>query len=464
MSSATPSDRSSRELPLTGATSRDLGVPPTLDLAQHARDLRSVALPALLVALLVAAGVFTLRTAAEPQYEASVLARVDTAAVGEAQDITDGGTALQASYAETLADTEVLASIIDQSGVGWTTEQAQSRIAVTDGPASGLLQVTARGATGQQAAVVAAATVPALASAVRQRRLQDAAQAAVDLRTEAAAINSQLVDLAENDPARPALEVDYQAALNRIAQVESTGLVNLAALSDPSVPDTPVSPYPLRDALLALLVTLILVAELGVLVRGRLGRGVGPAAARRIAQRNRAGVQQAAPAGTPTASTIRTELLATRHLDAGRDVLLLRGPGVPPGAALGLDELRPGATAEGDEGGRVVELAADGPWWRSAELAQVGLAILVLARRSPTGPLADRTLRALSDAGVPAVLALGHFSVPRNEAVAAPSNTHERTPRTGARATRAAEARKGSATGTTSPDAPSEVDAGRTRR
>jgi len=402
----TPDDRLSPEV----ITKRDLGVPPTLDLAQHFRDLRSVALPVALVAVLLAAGVFVLRMNATPQYGATVLARVDSSVTDSAgnQTTVDNGAALQASYAEALADDTMLSTIVAKSNAPWTTRDAQSRISLAPGPASGLLQITALGDSSRQAATVAQETVSALANAVRTRRLQDAAQAATELRANAAKINTRLSGLAANDPLRPTLEVDYQAAINQITKAESAGLVNLAPLSSPTVSDTPVSPNPLRDALLAFLVALILLAELAVFARGRIGRRLRVVAARRIAQRHGAGVQQAAPGGRADAATIRTELLAARRLDAGADVLVLRGPQLPAGGGLNLGELRPppGAGAPTGGTGRVVELEADGQWWRTAGLENVRLAVLVLAKGSRTKPLADRTLGALADTGIPAVLAL----------------------------------------------------------
>ncbi len=408
----TPDDRLSPEV----ITKRDLGVPPTLDLAQHFRDLRSVALPVALVAVLLGAGVFVLRMNATPQYGATVLARVDSSVTDSAgnQTTVDNGAALQASYAEALADDTVLSTIVAKSNAPWTTRDAQSRISLAPGPASGLLQITALGDSSRQAATVAQETVSALANAVRTRRLQDAAQAATELRANAAKINTRLSGLAANDPLRPTLEVDYQAAINQITKAESAGLVNLAPLSSPTVSDTPVSPNPLRDALLAFLVALILLAELAVFARGRTGRRLRVVAARRIAQRHGAGVQQVAPGGPADAATIRTELLAARRLDSGADVLVLRGPQLPAGGGLNLGELRPapGAGAPTGGTGRVVELEADGQWWRTAGLENVRLAVLVLAKGSRTKPLADRTLGALADTGIPAVLALlpKHFA------------------------------------------------------
>lgn len=399
-------------------------MPPTLDLAQHVRDLRAVALPALLIALLVAIGVFAVRMAAEPEYEASVLARVDTTAVAESQDTADRDTALRASYAEAITDTSVLNTIVARAAPGWTVEQARARITVADGPVSGLVRVTARGASSQQASAVVAETVIVLASAVRERRLSDAAQAAAELRSAAETINTQLSSLAQGDPLRATTEVDYQAALDRISEVESTGLVNLAALSDPTAPEAPVAPNPLRDALLALLVALILVAELLALLRGRVGPEVSAVAARRIAQRHGAGMQQVTSSGT-AAAPIGTELLAARRLDAGQAVLVLHGPKLPAGGGLDLDELRPtGAGVPGS--GLVVALAADGPWWRSSELANVGLAVVVVAEHSRTKPLIDRTLRALADTGVPAILAL----VARDQAAHAGPTSSETDRRT----------------------------------
>jgi len=411
-----PADAPSSEwLAPEAITKRDLGVPPTLDLVQHLRDLRRVALPAALIAVLLAGGVYLARVNAAPEYGATLLARVNGGATSSSQNATDSLTTLQASYAQALADPAVLNTIMNRSNAAWTLQQAKDRIALSPGPAAGLVQISTRGDTRAQAGSVAEQTVLALGAAVRQRRLRDSAQATIELRAAAADLNARLAALPPTDPTRARVDSDYQAAINQIVAVDSAGLVDLSPLSNPTVADTPVSPNPLRDAVVALLAAFIVLAELMAAVRGRIGSKLRVVAARRIASRYGAGVQEVGHGHGPDAATIRTELLAARLLDAGADVLVLRGPGLSAGTGLDLAGLRPepalgSQPAGGARRGRVVELNAEGQWWRSTDLTDVRLAVLSVGHGSKTKPLARRTLRALADSDLRAVLALVYQS------------------------------------------------------
>jgi len=397
-------------------TKRDLGVPPTLDLVQHLRDLRRVAIPAALIAVLLAGLVFFARAGAPPVYGATALARVNTGTSTSA-NTTDAMSTLQASYAQALTDPAVLNTIMNRSNAPWTLRQAKDRITLSPGPSAGLVQVNTLGDSRAEASAVAEQTVLALGAAVRQRRLQDSAQATTELRATAADLNAKLAALAPTDPTRARVDSDYQAAVNQIVAVENAGLVDLAPLANPTVADGPVSPNPLRDAAVALLAGFLVLAELLVAARGRLGSKLRIVAARRIAARFGAGVQEVGRPGADDATTIRTEVLAARLLDAGADVLVLRGPGLAEGAGLDVAGLRPEPAADGARRGRVVELDAQAQWWRSADLNNVRLAVLSLARGSKTKDLGRRTLRALADSDIPAVLALVHQ--PRRKAARA---------------------------------------------
>jgi len=407
---------SSRWLAPEAITKRDLGVPPTLDLVQHLRDLRRVAIPAALIAVLLAGLVFFARAGAPPAYGATALARVNTGTSTSA-NTTDAMSTLQASYAQALTDPAVLNTIMNRSNAPWTLRQAKDRITLSPGPSAGLVQVNTLGDSRAEASAVAEQTVLALGAAVRQRRLQDSAQATTELRATAADLNAKLAALAPTDPTRARVDSDYQAAVNQIVAVENAGLVDLAPLANPTVADGPVSPNPLRDAAVALLAGFLVLAELLVAARGRLGSKLRIVAARRIAARFGAGVQEVGRPGADDATTIRTEVLAARLLDAGADVLVLRGPGLAEGAGLDVAGLRPGPAADGARRGRVVELDAQAQWWRSADLNNVRLAVLSLARGSKTKDLGRRTLRALADSDIPAVLALVHQ--PRRKAARA---------------------------------------------
>ncbi|MGZ4555538.1 MAG: hypothetical protein ACXVGI_05450 [Mycobacteriaceae bacterium] len=397
------------------ARGRESSVPPTLDLAHHFRELRLVVVPALVIALLCAAVVFTVRSSAPDRWSATVTARAESAATTAASsaDAASAASLLDASYLALASDTPVLQSIVKEAGVPWTTDEAESRISLVEGTTPGLLQVTVLGDNAAQAAVVAKQAVLTLSASSRTHQIDAVTAQEQQVQATATAINARLQALAPTDPSRTALQQQYQSQLDQLGQLQVTGLSRLTALADPVTSDGPVSPQPLRDALLALVAVLIVVSELLVLLRGRLGRSTSRAWAGRMARKyNAALVDCAATRGGSGrhAETQRVESLVLRELRAGGDVLVLS---CPPLSHPVLDTAilnglgRPQAPERGEPaGGELIELSAEELWWRIVNPETVRLGVVVVARGSGQRRLALRILRWLNDAAVPAVVML----------------------------------------------------------
>lgn len=385
------------------------GVPATVDLGRHFRQLRRVALPALLVALLCAGAVFAVRLTAPKQWDATVVARAEASSTPaqSSGDPATTGSLLTAPYIALGADTNTLHDIVDAARVPWSQAKTHSRISVTSGDLPGLVDVKVTGDSSQQASAVARQTVLTLDSAAR-KQARSSANAAVDqLQAEAAALSDRVQSLGEADPNRAALQAQYQSTLDQLNQLRGaaigTGTTALNALSDPSTSGTPSSPQPWRDAGVALLVAWILFAEVLVGLRGRWGRRVSRAWADRIARKHGITLADWSAKDSDT-DRARIESLVLQRLRAGDAVVVLRDPEVGPASMRSLREAVSGAADAAPD--RLVDLATEQHWWRHPALAEAGLSLVLAGRGTKTRRTVLRRLAALRELHVPTLLVL----------------------------------------------------------
>lgn len=385
-------------------SSADPGVPSSLDLGHHFRELRHVVLPALLVAIVIAGLVFGVRGSAPARWSAAVSASAQTSTTAT-QSSTDSTSAalLTAPYVALGTDAGVLHDIVTAAQVPWSDADARSRITVTDGQTPGLLTVQVLGDSAEQASAVAKQAVVTLDSDGRARAREAIAAQSAQMQADASALNDQLQSLSVLDPKRAALQAQYQAALDQINQVRGSALARLAALSDPLTSGSPVSPQPLRDAALALLVVLIVAAELLVALRGRWGRAMTPAWARRVARKHGAEFVDCTD-GVPGPGTVRVETVVLARLRSGADVLLLHDGATTDAVATAA--LAHAAQVEPDGNGQLVELSTDDAWWRSSALEHAALAVVAAHRGAHERRATEAQLAALALADVPALLML----------------------------------------------------------
>ncbi len=385
-------------------SSAEPGVPSTLDLGRHFRELRRVVLPALLVAIVIAGIVYGVRAAAPARWSATVSASAQTSTTAT-QSSTDSTSAalLTAPYVALGTDTGVLHDIVTAAKVPWSDADARSRITVTDGQTPGLLTVQVLGDSAEQASAVAKQAVVTLDTDGRARAREAIAAQSAQMQADASALNDQLQSLSVLDPKRAALQTQYQAALDQINQVRGSVSARLAALSDPLTSGSPVSPQPLRDAALALLVVLIVAAELLVALRGRWGRAMTPTWARRIARKHGAEFVDCTD-GVTGPGTVRVETVVLARLRSGADVLLLHDGATTDAAATAA--LVHAAQVESDGNGQLVELSTDDSWWRSSALEHAVSAVVVADRGAHERRATEAQLAALALADVPPLLML----------------------------------------------------------
>lgn len=237
-----------------------------MDLMEHAAAVWARRSLVLALALAAALGVLAWRSAAAETYVATVTVQARLP-VSDASDPS-----VQVGYyADTVAGLATSRSVVEQALVlagrdDEVLDEVAEGVVAEAGDEPGFVTVSASGATGTEAAALAAGLAQVLTDQV-------AADQAADLDAQRATIRLAIGGLARQRRALPATDVFALAALDRERETLIGGLRavaqqapwRLAVVEPASAPTEPDSPVPHRDALLAFLLALVLAAE-GVVV------------------------------------------------------------------------------------------------------------------------------------------------------------------------------------------------------
>ncbi|MFD3811697.1 hypothetical protein [Rhodococcus sp. NPDC058639] len=392
---------------------RELGVPPAVDLLGHARELARVALPAAVAAAVVALAVFFVRDSGPGVYESTVVVEIRSSAAVSGSDASLGQ--LIAPYVALSEDSRVVAAIAAE--VGEDPAALSGNIWVDYGTSPTLLTVTARDGSQEEADRLAQVVVAALdqTQSTRNRtalesRIADLDGIVAGLRAELAAGADDSVDGSPD----PVLQAELDSRLDQLRAVRSgAGAEHLQVLAAPAGSGTKVSPKPKAEAAVAFLLTLIVVAELLVVLNGRFGRTVTPAWARRTSRRYRTALQ-VDTSGSPRLP-LDTVVMLHRRASLGEAILVLDGAGVEVEPDVFGD-----AAAE-----RIIRCGLTEQWWKQLGQEKVGLALIVVTTGSEDRATVENSLRALAEIEVPTRLVVLSADKPpapeKDEPVAAPT-------------------------------------------
>ncbi len=369
---------------------RELGVPPAVDLLGHARELVRVALPALVLALLLALTVFFVRDSGPGVYESTVVVEIRSTDAVSGSDASLGQ--LIAPYVALSEDSRVVAAIAAE--VGMDPAELSGNIWVDYGSSPTLLTVTARDGSQEDADRLAQVVVAALDQAQRTRNRTALESRIADLDGIVAGLRADLAAGAgdnEDGSPDPVLQAELDSRLDQLRAVRSgAGTEHLQVLAAPAGSGAKVSPQPKAEAAVAFLLTLVVVAELLVAANGRFGRTVTPAWARRISRRYRTAVQIVAPG--PPRLPLDTVVMLHQRAVLGETILILDGSGVEDEPDVFGD-----AAAE-----RVIRCGLGEQWWKRLRAEKPGLALIVVTVGSDERSAVEDSLRALAEIEVPA--------------------------------------------------------------
>ncbi|MBY6684433.1 hypothetical protein HQ305_04535 [Rhodococcus sp. BP-149] len=382
------------------------------------RELGRAFLPALIIALIVGAGVFAFREyGTEKQYAASVVTEIR--ATGEVIPGDAFIEQLRAPFIGLAADNDVLDQVLSQVDTGWDAGELASHLELAPGTSPALLTFTVTADSPELALEVARTTVTTVSQASSANAARNAQGQLEQVQASIAAEEARNSQLIPGDPARSASDQSLADLRDQLTQLQSTGGGNqLVVLAVPEQSTAPVSPMPASEASVAGLVAFIVAAELIVLLRSRLGRRPRPAWARRVARKYQADFDPKVTTGLPpiVAATVAasdrgasssngngsngngTRSAGARHAAHGRieqNVLVLVGDDAvypaPTSLSTGGQPRHPDALVGAD-------LTSE--WWTFVDVHDVETAVVLLSSGGRDRRAAEGVLKQLRTFGI----------------------------------------------------------------
>ena len=242
-----------------------------MDLVEQLSAVWARRVAVLATALMVAGAVFVWRAAGPETYEASATLQVRLPET----DASDPSTQA-VYYAETviglMTSRDVVVDALGSVGRGDDPSEVADRLRVRAGTQPGFVDVTADGSTAREAADLADALVAAVG---RRLTAEQAADIDAERNRLTAALEQVLGQLyaapAGDNAAKAALIREREELISSLRTNANRGTYRVVTVESAEPPAHPVAPTPIRDAVLALLLALVLGAEAIVIRRAWRG-------------------------------------------------------------------------------------------------------------------------------------------------------------------------------------------------
>ncbi|HEY3725265.1 MAG TPA: polysaccharide biosynthesis tyrosine autokinase [Acidimicrobiia bacterium] len=238
-----------------------------MDLAAHFRVIAQNWLRILLISLGIAVLVFAASTVQSKKYEAKTrLEVIPGNAASNGQTLADASTYLAQNYAEYANTPTVVRDAIKTSGMSLDLKDATSRISASQVGDLGFVEVNATGPSKGDAERLSRFAASSLISTVQAQQSEAKFADLQPIQAQRKQLQTQLENLPPGSADAPALEGQISALNDSEIQIRSRKDDNLVTISGAIASDSPISPMPVRDSILAFVVSLVVVAELTVLV------------------------------------------------------------------------------------------------------------------------------------------------------------------------------------------------------
>ena len=238
-----------------------------MDLFEHFRVISRRRWSVLVASVAVAAVVFGWSYTRPPVYQATALISVTSGRAVSGQSVTEQDSLfLSRNYAELARTRPVLADAAARSKRVLSASDAGKRISSKASGDVGFITLAATGPSPDDATALAQASADALIAAVtgEQARAVRASLAPID--DEISQVGDELAQLPPEAGNRGALVARYQALVQAATERRLAPTDRLVLVSPARGDSAPVSPTPVRDTVLALLVALVVNSELVVLL------------------------------------------------------------------------------------------------------------------------------------------------------------------------------------------------------
>lgn len=238
-----------------------------MDLVAHFRVMWRRRWRILFRSLVIAAWVFALSASRPHVYRADAMLSVNsgTAAAGDARS-REEALFLAGTFAKLAGTRAVVADAVRRSALPISTDTALGRVHVATDPDVGFLSISAKGPSPRVARALDEGLTQALVAAVESQESEKLTAALLPIRGQIATLEATLAGLGKDAPERAAVQARYTSLLESAAAREVRPADSLAVVSSPEAADGPISPAPLRAALLALVAALVVNAELAVVL------------------------------------------------------------------------------------------------------------------------------------------------------------------------------------------------------
>jgi succinoglycan biosynthesis transport protein ExoP len=238
-----------------------------MDLAAHFRVIAQNWLRILLISIGIAVLVFAASTVQSKKYQATETLQVTPGADTSAgETLAAASSYLARNYAKIAETDTVLRSTIRESEMDLTLNEAADRVSAKQVGDLGFIEVKATGPSKQEAERLTRFASAALISTVLAQQTNERFADLAPIQASRTQLQAQLDDPATPASARAGLQGQIAALDDAEVQIRARrdNRIGIVSTADPE--DSPISPKPLRDALLAFVVSLVVVAELTVLV------------------------------------------------------------------------------------------------------------------------------------------------------------------------------------------------------
>jgi succinoglycan biosynthesis transport protein ExoP len=224
----------------------------------------------LLVAVVAAAAAYLVSSQQDDVYEARALAQIVSGRQATGEFVSPDELQQVANVYAEIARTTVVAERAQADAEPPTsTDDLKDRVTISPQPQLEVIQFEARSGSSSVAAGYANAYAEAFADYVDEIETGEREDTLARIRRRAAEIEEQLRELGPGDPAAVALNVELEALTNQSAAELARPGDTVRIIQPAQRPDSPASPKPARDAVLAFLAALV-VGAVAAYVRFRV--------------------------------------------------------------------------------------------------------------------------------------------------------------------------------------------------
>ena len=240
---------------------------PLMDLAAHFRVIAQNWLRILLISVGIAVLVFAASTVQSKKYQAKELLVVTPGgATTGGETLAQASSYLAQNYAKYANTPTVVRNAIKTSEMDLTLAEATDRINASQVGELGFVEVKATGPSRDDAERLTRFASSSLINTIQAQQTNAKFADLAPIQASRTQLQQQLNDLPAGATERVGLQSQIQALDDAEVAIRSRRDDKLGIVSGSIASDSPISPKPLRDAILAFVVSLVVVAELTVLV------------------------------------------------------------------------------------------------------------------------------------------------------------------------------------------------------